>query len=489
MGVEARFESTMSICPVCKKQYPPAERFCAQDGVELLPDPNLAPDPKIGLLIGNYRLLEKLGEGGMGTVYRAEHPGLGRFAAVKLLRAEYAQDTDIVLRFFDEARAVNKIRHKNILDVFDLGRTPEGIAYLIAELLTGEDLDARLKKNKNLPIDEICSILAQTCDALQAAHSAGIVHRDLKPENIFLCKDGDQEDVVRVVDFGIAKLLEPGKDGLARTKTGIVMGTPHYMSPEQATGNKQLDGRADLYSLGIILYECLSGQTPFSGDTMAGVVMQHVLEKPPPLKKVATREIPSDLIDLTMRLLEKDPNQRPANAVEVKAVLQRFSKTPQSAISTSPVLLATPKPMGASGGIGEMVTSVVLSARQKFQSLEPAHRLVGVGVAIGLATALLLYLMVSGSSGTTAALPVKDSPLFQAKAALPDACNELFVKACDCEAVRAKNCDRIQESIKGFEAQLKAKKTPKKEIDVQLEASCKETIKTLEPVRKQYCDK
>ena len=481
----------MSICPVCKKQYPPAERFCALDGTELLLDSSQTTDPKLGMLIGNYRLLEKLGEGGMGTVYRAEHPGLGRFAAVKLLRAEYAQDTEIVLRFFDEARAVNKIRHKHILDVFDLGRTPEGVAYLIAELLLGEDLDHRLKRKKSLPIEEVCSILSQTCDALQAAHSAGIVHRDLKPENIFLCERDGDSDFVKVVDFGIAKLLEPGTDGLARTKTGIVMGTPHYMSPEQATGKKQLDGRADLYSLGIILYECLSGQTPFSGDTMAGVVMQHVLEKPPPLKKVAlNRDIPEALSELTMRLLEKDPAQRPANAAEVKAVLQRFSKNPQT---VTPVLLSTPTPAPSPAWAGalEKVTALYHLGLDKFRGLDPAHRLIGVGVGIGLCTAALLYLLVSGPTPTTAP-SIQESPLFQARTTdpnLPAACNELFEKACDCEAVRVSNCERVQSSIRDFEAQLKAKKTPAKELGAQLERSCKETMQNLEPIRKKFCQK
>jgi eukaryotic-like serine/threonine-protein kinase len=481
----------MSICPVCKKKYPPAERFCAQDGTELLLDSTQTPDPKIGLLIGNYRLLEKLGEGGMGTVYRAEHPGLGRFAAVKLLRAEYAQDTEIVLRFFDEARAVNKIRHKHIVDVFDLGRTPEGVAYLIAELLIGEDLDRRLKREKILPIEDICSILCQTCDALQAAHSAGIIHRDLKPENLFLCEHEGNPEFVKVVDFGIAKLLEPGTDGLARTKTGIVLGTPHYMSPEQATGKKQLDGRADLYSLGIILYECLSGQTPFRGDTMAGVVMQHVLEKPPPLKKMAlNRDIPEALIDLTMRLLEKDPAQRPANAAEVKVVLQKFSKEPQS---TTPVLLSVPKPTSdvAWAGLVERVAELYRFVLQKVQGLEPSHRLLGVGVGIGFGTAIFLYLLASNPPKPTAS-SIQESPLFQAKASdsnLPQTCNDLFAKACDCEAVRVSNCERVQSSIKNFEAQLKAKKTPSKEIEAQLERSCKETMQNLEPIRKQFCDK
>jgi serine/threonine protein kinase len=477
----------MSICPICKKQYPPAERFCAQDGTELLLDSSQATDPKIGLLVGNYRLLEKLGEGGMGTVYRAEHPGLGRFAAVKLLRAEYAQDTEIVLRFFDEARAVNKIHHKHILDVFDLGRTTEGVAYLIAELLLGEDLDHRLKRRKSLPIEEVCSILCQTCDALQAAHSAGVVHRDLKPENLFLCKHEGVDDFVKVVDFGIAKLLETGKDGLARTKTGIVMGTPHYISPEQATGKKQLDGRADLYSLGVILYECLSGQPPFSGDTMAGVVMQHVLEKPPPLKTVAlNRDIPEELIALTMRLLEKDPALRPANAAEVKAVLQKFSKT-----SPTPILLATPQPTPSMlAGVGKKFTELYHLALQRVQSLDPKHRLIGVGVGIGLGSAVLLFLASGSSKTTTAAL--QESPLFQAKTSnpnLPKTCNELFEKACNCEAVRVSNCQRVQDSINDFEAQLKAKKTPPKEIESQLERSCKETMQNLEPIRKQFCNK
>lgn len=481
----------MSTCPACKNTYPPSERFCALDGTELLPDQSNTVDTNLGALIGNYRLLEKLGEGGMGTVYRAEHPGLGRQAAVKLLRPEYAKDTEIILRFFDEARAVNKIRHKHILDVFDLGRTPDGVAYLIAELLVGEDLERRLRREKALPIPRICSILAQVCEALQAAHGAGIIHRDLKPENVFLCEQDGQKDFVKIVDFGIAKLIEGENQN--KTKTGLVMGTPHYMSPEQATGKKQIDGRADLYSLGIILYECLTGQTPFRGDTMAGIVMQHILEKAtPPRKAAPERDIPAELDALTMKLLEKDPTQRYQSAAEVRDILLRHTghaPTPAPNLPSAPTPTQLPQksPQSFTQTLSQKIVPLVEAARVRAKQLDPKTRLLGAGIAIGLGVAAIFYMLFSGTPSENPA-QMADSPLFAPRSTLPKECDALFKMACDCEAVRVSNCDPIQNSIKDIEKKLKQKNTPQSEIDANLRESCKETARKLEPVRKKFCE-
>jgi serine/threonine-protein kinase len=202
-----------------------------------------------GHVLGSYRLVTELGQGGMGTVYYAEHVSLPRRAAVKILGADIARDPVLVERFFDEARAANRIRHPGIVDVFDLG-TAHGLHFLVMEFLEGETLGARLERVKRLSPRDVVELFDDVADALAAAHERGIVHRDLKPENIFLAH-GAAGEVVKVLDFGIAKLI--GHADVRRTSAGLVLGTPAYMSPEQCVGAADLDGRSDIYSLGVVI--------------------------------------------------------------------------------------------------------------------------------------------------------------------------------------------------------------------------------------------
>src|SRR6187551_1621003 len=237
----------------------------------------------IGETFGNYRATQLIGEGGMGVVYLAEHPGIGRRAAVKVLRPGLTENPEIAKRFFNEARAANAIRHPGIVEVFDSGTLPTGVSYLVMELLEGESLAARLRRGR-LSIGATRNIAAQVASGLAAAHAAGIVHRDLKPDNLFLVPDYRDASIetVKILDFGIAKLgQDASRTSSVRTRTGSVMGTPAYMSPEQCRGTKEVDARTDIYALGVILFEMVCGRTPFVSEGFGEMVHLHISAAPP----------------------------------------------------------------------------------------------------------------------------------------------------------------------------------------------------------------
>jgi serine/threonine protein kinase len=292
-------------------------------GVSTLEEPIAPFDRYIGTVITNYKVERKLGQGGMGAVYLASHFTLGRQVAIKILNQQFVAKHDVVRRFFDEARASNKIKHPHIIEVFDVGVLPDRSAYLIMEFLEGSDLKSVLKKRGALPVNEIQSLFVPICEALQAAHDSGIVHRDLKPENIFICND-QGKDFPKIVDFGIAKLSDNNLDIQLRTRTGMVMGTPAYMSPEQASGQKQLDARADIYSLGVILYECLTGHPPFRGESVAAILIKQVTEMPEEMRNIVPeKHIPPKLNDLVQSCLQKDPKDRPQSMQEILHELKK----------------------------------------------------------------------------------------------------------------------------------------------------------------------
>jgi len=230
------------------------------------------PDLLIGQTIGNYLVTQKLGEGGMGSVYLAEHPSIGKKVALKVLHSEFSTDQEVTARFFHEAKAVNDIGHPNIVDIVDFGILQAGggreqLVYFIMEYLAGVTLSQLIRAEAPLPPERVLGIGLQVADALSASHKCGIVHRDLKPDNIILLQRGSERDFVKLLDFGIAKLTGGSAMGSHRTRTGIVMGTPAYMSPEQCEGrNDKVDWRTDVYALGIVLYEMLTGRVPFQGD-------------------------------------------------------------------------------------------------------------------------------------------------------------------------------------------------------------------------------
>jgi serine/threonine protein kinase len=264
----------------------------------------------VGALVGNYQVTALLGQGGMGAVYLGRHMLLERSAAIKILHHQLADDQEVVARFFNEARAVSAIKHENIVEVIDFGRCTDRFGrervYILMELLEGESLRARLDRGR-LSLDEILQISAQIARALAASHERGIVHRDLKPENVFLVAGGR----VKLVDFGIAKLTK--NESAWKTRTGQLLGTPLYMSPEQCMGRTLIDARSDVYSLGVVLYEMVSGRVPFVGDSFTTILRGHLMEPPAPLD--------GPLAATVARCLEKNPGARFSSMSELGAAL------------------------------------------------------------------------------------------------------------------------------------------------------------------------
>ncbi|MBC8132290.1 MAG: serine/threonine protein kinase, partial [Deltaproteobacteria bacterium] len=243
----------------------------------------------VGQVIGNYKITAKLGEGGMGVVFLGEHPVIGKKVAMKAIHPELARNPEVVSRFVMEAKAVNQIGHEHIVDIGDFGNTAAGDFYFIMEYLQGESLADRLKREVVLSQSRALSIAAQVADALGASHSHGIIHRDLKPENIFLITRRGDPDFVKVLDFGLAKLTQVEEKVTHKTRAGSVMGTPYYMSPEQGEGKVQIDHRADIYSLGIILFEMLTGKVPFGGEGYGEIIVKHITHLAPSARKINPR--------------------------------------------------------------------------------------------------------------------------------------------------------------------------------------------------------
>lgn len=274
-------------------------------------------DPLVGRLVANrYRVLRPLGEGGMGQVYLAEHEAIEKKVALKVLRPEYSRKEDIVTRFQQEAISASRIKHPNVLDVFDFGKLETGEAFLAMEFLEGRDLSDELAKVGMIEPQRGTLIALQVCRALAAAHSRGVVHRDMKPENVFLQRTADGEEMVKIVDFGIAQLRtteEAAKSQQTRrrlTKTGMIFGTPEYMSPEQAAG-RPTDLRVDVYAVGVILYEMFTGAVPFTGDSFMQVLARTLNDPPPPMRQMnGFLAISPELEAVVEKALAKDPEDR-----------------------------------------------------------------------------------------------------------------------------------------------------------------------------------
>src|SRR5688572_22164787 len=272
----------------------------------------------IGTTVGSYRITNKVSIGGMGTVYKAEHTLIGKHAAVKVLHPELRNNRDVVQRFFNEAKATTQIKHPGIVEMFDFGYLPSGDGYIVMEFLEGQSLARRLKKRGKMQEGEAALLMRSVCSALGAAHAKGIVHRDLKPDNIFLTPDPDAATGERpkILDFGIAK-LNVGLTGPGNaTKTGAVMGTPTYMSPEQCKGTGEVDHRADLYSIGCMFYEMVAGRPPFT-DMGAGELIGAHLYVEPVSPTVSGAKISPQAELLIMQLLQKNPSKRPQTAQEL----------------------------------------------------------------------------------------------------------------------------------------------------------------------------
>jgi len=286
-------------------------------------------DPLLGTVLGGrYTITGRIGIGGMGTVYRAEQSPVGREVALKVLRSELGHDPETVARFKREAHTLSQLRHPNTVTIFDAGRTEEGLLYLAMELLEGEMLSVRIRRVGPMPPEEAVRVAMGVLRSLDEAHAAGIIHRDLKPDNIFLAQvhgRPDEAEVVKVVDFGIAKIRDgervEGLDPIA-TQEGTVFGTPRYMSPEQAQG-RPIDGRSDLYAVGVLLFHMITGGAPFTEDDAVVVMAHHIQTVPPRLQEVVPEAaVPLSLDDLVADALAKDPLRRPQTAADFLSRLE-----------------------------------------------------------------------------------------------------------------------------------------------------------------------
>src|SRR5881392_3293164 len=271
----------------------------------------------------SYTLEGEIGRGGMGVVFNARDERLKRQVAVKVLPPELAFREEIRLRFVREAETAARLSHPHIVPIHSVGESPDGLVYFVMAYVDGESLGAKLKRRGRLPPDESRRIMQETSDALGAAHALGIIHRDVKPDNILL--EGSRGRVV-VTDFGIAKALSSTTGSATLTATGVAIGTPHYMSPEQAAGDREIDGRSDIYSLGVVSYQMLSGELPFHAPTVPGILMKHIMERAP-LVTEKSRDCPEDLAACVMRSLEKDPEDRWPTADALRRALEARSAT------------------------------------------------------------------------------------------------------------------------------------------------------------------
>jgi len=280
----------------------------------------------VGASVGNYQVVQKIGQGAMGEVWLATHPVIGKRVALKVIHPELSTNEEMIARFFNEARAVTQIGHDNIVDVQDFGQTPDGDSFIVMELLEGQGLGDRMKAEGVFSVSRATHIGIQMADGLAAAHARGIIHRDLKPDNVILINRGGDPDFVKILDFGLAKLSGPGAMS-HKTKTGSLLGTPHYMAPEQAEG-KKYDHRVDVYALGCILFQMLTGRVPFPGEGFGEVLVKH-LREPPPLLTRLNPAVPPAVEKIILHALAKKPEFRFQSMEEFRTALrdpERFAQ-------------------------------------------------------------------------------------------------------------------------------------------------------------------
>jgi serine/threonine protein kinase len=361
-------------CPICGQRFPADFRVCPRDAVPLEDAPE-GEDPLVGRLLGeSYEVTRMLGEGGMGRVYEARHRRLsGKRFAVKLLHPDLARQPEVVTRFQREAEAASAISHPNVVGVHDVNVTEDGQPYLVCELLSGEELGEYLERLGTLPAPDAVRIVRQICKALQAAHDKGVVHRDVKPENVFLTGDITRIDtmLVKVLDFGISKVASAGGESL--TKTGMVMGTPDYMAPEQARGDR-VDARADVYAVGAILYRALTGRKPFEGlDPMA--TLTAVLVQEPGRPSTLNPTVPLALELVVQRAMAKNPKDRYQTMSELDRELAAFDPDLAHRLSAVPSM-----PPPAAAGPESTVKTVIrkLSPKALHAALERTQESVRV---------------------------------------------------------------------------------------------------------------
>ncbi len=346
----------MNFCPICEKTYGDGTAVCPADGATLR-KAGPPPDPLLGQTIkGRYRVLRKLGQGGMGSVYLAEQVSVARKVALKVLHGDFAADEDFVKRFRLEARLAASLNHRNVITIHEFDQADDGSLFIAMEYLEGQNLSDLIRQEGILPVGRAVRLGLQIAQGLEAAHRAGVIHRDIKPHNVMVV-GGDE---VKLMDFGIARLQDAAGGGL--TRTGVVMGTPAYMAPEQIEGGAVTE-RTDIYSFGIVLYEMLTGSVPFVAATPRAILTKHLQERPAPLRTVNPK-IPVAVERVVMQTLEKDPAARPGSMGEVIAGL--------SATASHAAASAFPQTEDVGAVVADLATG-----RQRTQVGSPAPTMAG----------------------------------------------------------------------------------------------------------------
>jgi serine/threonine-protein kinase len=387
-------------------------------------------DLSVGDIVGEYRLEGALGRGGFGVVYGGEHPLIGKKVAIKVLNRRFSADPDIVSRFVDEARAVNQIRHQHIIDIFSFGQLPDGRQYYVMELLAGDTLDKIIKERGRLEPAEALAILRPIARARDAAHAAGIAHRDLKAENVFIARDSEGKPFPKLLDFGVAKLLGPENETPHRTATGAPIGTPLYMSPEQARG-RGVDHRTDIYAFGVLSYLILTGELPFTGPDYLDILNQQISAQPmPPSQRCA--DLPPTVDTAIGAMMAKKPDDRPptlidamkslaealgASSLEMRA-LEAAQSTRRAPVRVDPLgeTHATP-PMASTIAATITETGVGQAPRAKVKPSRAPLAIGGIVVAAAAVVAVVLIATNDPDRAAPAAAP--DAALPPAKAAVP----------------------------------------------------------------------
>lgn len=400
------------------------------------PQQGTSPDQIIGQTVGNYLVTQKLGEGGMGSVYLAEHPTIGKKVALKVLHAEFSTNPEVAERFFTEAKAVNAIGHPNIVDIVDYGVLQSGpggrdrLVYFIMEYLHGPALANVIRTESPLAPERALTIALQVADALAASHKTQIVHRDLKPDNIILIRRGRENDFVKLLDFGIAKLT--GSDGLSshKTRTGLVLGTPAYMSPEQCEGRATVDHRTDVYALGVVLYEMLVGRVPFIGEGYGEILVQHLTQQPVPPSQY--RMMSPHVEQVVLKALEKRVEMRyptmdefiramsdPVGYVESHGGVTGFlGKVLTPSMAPLPAMRLTPPPMTPVPGLmspapgtlnsgmtgGPTPTTLSSAAGQVAPARSKTPFIIAAGLVVAL-TGAGVFMVLNKKSSTAADQP------------------------------------------------------------------------------------
>jgi serine/threonine-protein kinase len=395
----------MKNCPTCQKTYPDDFSLCPRDGAILVSAASATQADLESTLGKRFRLIRRLGAGGMGTVFLAEQIAVGsRPVALKILLRKLIDDPEFLLRFQNEAASTGRIHHANVVTIYESGQADDGSPYIAMEYLDGESLRQALTRRGSFPVAECVDILQQAARGLNAAHKLGIIHRDLKPDNIFLTRADDDVGaihespppanvLVKIVDFGIAKLRESA----THTLTGTVLGTPAYMSFEQASGmrSEELDARSDVYSLGIVAYEMLTGRVPFHSDTPLGYVRKHLSEEPPPFRAVKPGLAASpNLEQVVMKALAKDRETRYGSVLEFARQFAEAAHGPQRAASDAampstkivPPAAPSPAPHRPAPGAAAQDRSAVLISPPgpsvKIRTVRGSRRSLWVGVLV-----------------------------------------------------------------------------------------------------------